>query len=82
MSISGCCGPMPGRKSRRPAPEKLPDNPRVDGVKIIYVGSGRRDVKGAASGLTYHLADYRRHFRAHPDDVTALLRSRDFILQV
>jgi hypothetical protein len=82
MSNSGCCGQMPGRKSRRPTPEKLPDNPRVDGVRIIYVGSGRRDVKGSASGLTYYLADHRRHFRAHPDDVKALLRSRDFILHI
>jgi hypothetical protein len=48
---------------------------------MIYVGSGRVDVKGVSSGLAYVLADYRRHFRAHPDDVSHLLRSPDFILQ-
>lgn len=82
MSNSGCCGQMTGRKSRRAAPEKLPDNPRVDGVRVIYVGSGRRDLKGHASGLTYYVADHRRHFRVHPDDIKALLRSRDFMLQI
>jgi hypothetical protein len=48
---------------------------------MIYVGSGRVEVKGIHSGLTYILADYRRHFRAHPGDVSQLLRLRDFILQ-
>jgi hypothetical protein len=81
MSLRGCCGQTPGKTSRRPAPEKLPDNPLGAGVRVIYVGAGRRDVKGPVSGLTYYLADHRRHFRAHPDDVKALLRSRDFILQ-
>ena len=81
MSFRGCCGQMPGRTSRRSAPEQLPDNPRLAGVRVIYVGAGRRDVKGPVSGLTYYLADHRRHFRAHPEDVKALLRSRDFILQ-
>lgn len=82
MNFRGCCGQTPGKRSRRAPPEKLPDNPRVEGVRIIYVGSGRRDVKGPASGLIYHVADHRRHFRAHPDDAKALLRSRDFILQI
>jgi hypothetical protein len=82
MSLRGCCGQGFGKNSRRPPPEKLPDNPDVAGVRVIYVGAGRRDVKGAASGLTYYLADHRRHFRAHPDDVKALLRSRDFMLHV
>jgi hypothetical protein len=79
MGFEGCCGQMP--KKRRPAPAKLPDNPRPEGgVALIYVGAGLAEVKGAASGLTYVLADHRRHFRAHPDDVPPFLRSRDFIL--
>jgi hypothetical protein len=82
MINSGCCGQTPGRTSRRAAPEKLPDNPSVAGVRVIYVGSGRRELKGSSSGLTYYVADHRRHFRVHPDDVKALLRSRDFLLQV
>jgi hypothetical protein len=81
MSFS-CCGKTPGRKLNRAPAEKLPDNPRVNGVRIIYLGSGRKDVKGAVSGLTYYVADHRRHFRADPEDAKALLRSRDFILQI
>jgi hypothetical protein len=77
-----CCGNLSARKHNRAPPEKLPDNPRLDGMRLIYLGSGRRDVKGAVSGLTYHVADHRRHFQAHPDDAKALLRSRDFILQI
>jgi hypothetical protein len=81
MGFRGCCGQMGGKRSRRPAPAKLPDNPNPDGgVRVIYVGAGYRKVEGAGSGLTYILADYRRHFRAHPSDLKGLLGSRDFIL--
>ncbi len=48
---------------------------------MIFLGSGRRDVRAPVSGLTYVVAGHRRHFRAHPDDVDALLRHRDFILR-
>jgi hypothetical protein len=48
---------------------------------MIFLGSGRRDVRGRVSGNTYVVADHRRHFRADPEDVDHLLRSRDFILQ-
>lgn len=48
---------------------------------MIFLGSGRRDVRGRASGLTYTVADQRRHLRVDPDDVDALLRDRDFILR-
>lgn len=82
MTASGCCGQMGKRRPRPAPPEPLPDNPKpAGGVRMIYVGSGRVEVHGARSGLTYILADYRRHFRAHPDDVSQLLRSNDFILQ-
>jgi hypothetical protein len=81
MGFEGCCGQMSKKRAQRLAPAKLPDNPNPDGgVRVIYIGSGYAEVKGAASGLTYILADYRRHFRAHPSDVKALLSSRDFIL--
>ena len=81
MGFEGCCGQSSKKRARRPAPAKLPDNPRPEGgVRVIYVGAGYAEVKGVASGLTYVLADHRRHFRAHPDDVKHLLRSRDFIL--
>ena len=48
---------------------------------MIFLGSGRRDIRGRASGLTYVVADSRRHFRVDPDDVDQLLRQRDVILQ-
>lgn len=48
---------------------------------MIFLGSGRREIRGKISGSTYVVADHRRHFRADPDDVDHLLRSRDFILQ-
>jgi hypothetical protein len=81
MGFNGCCGQMSGTRARRPAPAKLPDNPNPEGgVRVIYVGTGYVKVKGKASGLTYVLADHRRHFRAHPNDLKDLLSSRDFIL--
>jgi hypothetical protein len=48
---------------------------------MIFLGSGRRDVRGRASGLKYVVAGNRRHFRADPEDVDDLLRDRDFILR-
>jgi|RhiMetdeSRZDD1v2_1073273.scaffolds.fasta_scaffold1325525_2 hypothetical protein len=48
---------------------------------MIFLGSGSREIRGKISGSTYVVADHRRHFRADPDDVDHLLRSRDFILQ-
>ena len=81
MGFEGCCGQLGKNRARRPAPAKLPDNPNPPGgVRVIYVGAGYVEVNGAASGLTYILADHRRHFLAHPTDVDKLLSSRDFIL--
>ena len=81
MTFNGCCG-QPSRRGRRRDPaERLPPNPTPrGGVPMIFLGSARRDVR-ATSGLTYVVATNRRHFRAHPDDVDALLRQRDFILR-
>jgi len=81
MGFSGCCGQLNGKRARRPAPPKLPDNPEPPGgVKVIYVGAGYAKIVGAGTGLTYVVTDYRRHFRAHPSDLPGLLSSRDFIL--
>ena len=81
MAIESCCGQLGKKRAKRPPPAKLPDNPNPkDGRPLIYVGSGFLEVKGAESGLTYTLADYRRHFRADARDVKNLLKSRDFIL--
>ena len=81
MGFNGCCGQMGGKRARRPAPPKLPENPNPEGgVRVIYVGAGYAEVKGKQSGLTYVLSDHRRHFRAHPSDLEELLSSRNFIL--
>jgi hypothetical protein len=83
MVFEGCCGqPARARARRRDRAERLPPNPTPKGgIAMIFLGSGRRDVRASASGLTYVVAGHRRHFRAHPDDVDALLRHRDFILR-
>jgi hypothetical protein len=49
---------------------------------MIYLGSGQRQVQGTKSGLSYFVADRRRHFRAEPSDVDDLLRRREFMLKV
>jgi hypothetical protein len=48
---------------------------------MLFLGSGRREVRGKASGLAYVVADHRRDFRAAPEDVDQLLSGRDFILR-
>ena len=83
MTFNGCCGqPSRARARRRDPAERLPRNPTPKGgIPMIFLGSGRRDVRAPGSGLTYVVAGHRRHFRAHPDDVDVLLRHRDFILK-
>ena len=82
MTFKGCCGQPSGRKRRREPVERLPPNPTPKrGVPMIFLGSTRRDVRAPATGMTYVVGSQRRHFRAHPDDVDALLRQRDFILR-
>ena len=49
---------------------------------MIYLGSGRREIRGSGSGLRYFVAEQRRHFRASPNDVDDLLRNREFMLKV
>lgn len=74
--MKGCCG-QPARVRRRPAPEPLPANPRVaNGVRLLYLGSGLRELRGAESGFVYRVADQRRDFVADAADVKGLLRNR------
>jgi hypothetical protein len=81
--FSGCCGqPGPRRISIKKETEPLPKNPRVEGgVPLLYLGSGRKTLKGPESDLTYVVSDHRRDFVAHPDDVRTLLRNRFVILR-
>lgn len=81
-AFDGCCGQPTRQRRSRARSEPLPPNPKLTrGVGMIFLGSGRRDIRGRASGLTYVVADSRRHFRVDPDDVDQLLRQRDVILQ-
>lgn len=83
MTADSCCGQPASRRRRRPNPAPLPPNPKVkNGVGVLYLGSGRRELHGAASGLVYVVADHRRHFRVDRADVDAIVKSRDFMLQV
>jgi hypothetical protein len=77
---TSCCG-QPTRQFRASERRALPPNPTVrDGVRIFYVGTGTRTVRGAATGLEYTVDAARRLFTVHRDDANAVLRRRHFIL--
>jgi hypothetical protein len=81
--FSGCCGqPGPRRITIKKHVEPLPANPDVgsDGVPLLYLGVGRKELRGAET-RTYVVADHRRGFVAHSNDVRTLLRNRFVILE-
>jgi hypothetical protein len=80
---SGCCGqPSARRIAVAREAERLPRNPTVSGgVRLLYLGSGRRDLSGSNSGLTYVVSEQRRKFVVHRDDAPALLKRRFVILE-
>lgn len=79
--MNGCCG-QPVRVRRSPAPKPLPANPHVTkGVRLLYLGSGLRELRGSESGLVYWVADQRRDFVADLADEKGLLRNRFVILR-
>jgi len=80
---SGCCGQPPSRRPRAAKEaERLPRNPKLSGgVRLLYLGSGRKDFPGPQSGLTYVVSETRRKFVAHRDDAGALLKNRFVILE-
>ena len=80
---SGCCGQPPPRRAKvAREPERLPRNPQVSrGVRLLYLGSGRKDFTGRESSLTYVVSEQRRDFVVHPDDAPALLKKRFVILE-
>ncbi|MCP4582071.1 MAG: hypothetical protein GY839_10660 [candidate division Zixibacteria bacterium] len=62
--------------------EKLPPNPKIkSGVKLIYLGNGKKLIRGKSSGLKYYVSNQRRYFKARSDDVDQILRNRSFILE-
>ena len=78
MKDSPCCGQL---TQRRDSTENLPANPSImNGVEMIYLGAGQRQIIGSKSGLTYHVSDHRRRFQANRDDVRALAEIKDLIL--
>jgi hypothetical protein len=81
--IKGCCGqPTPRRFGAAREAEALPQNPQVTGgVRLLYLGAGRRDFPGPESGLTYVVSETRRNFVVHPDDAPGLLKRRFVILE-
>jgi hypothetical protein len=80
--VSGCCGqPAPRRARAAPETERLPRNPQVSsGVRLLYLGSGRKDFTGPESSLAYVVSEHRRDFVVHPGDVPGLLKKRFVIL--
>lgn len=76
--FSGCCGQPSSRKRTTKEPqERLPANPEIKGgVRLLYLGAGRRDLKGETTGVLYVVSDHRRSFIVHADDVRSLLRNR------
>jgi hypothetical protein len=50
-------------------------------VRLLYLGAGLRELRGAESGLVYLVADQRRDFVADPADVKGLLRNSFVILR-
>jgi hypothetical protein len=80
--FSGCCGQPGPRIKIRKETEPLPANPDIgdEGVPLLYLGAGRKELRGAES-RTYIVADHRRGFVAHSDDVRTLLRNRFVILE-
>jgi hypothetical protein len=75
-----CCG-QPVRQYRPNDERPLARNPAVrGGVRMLYLGTGTRKLRGPSSGLEYVVGVQRRIFVVHRDDADALLRRRHFIL--
>jgi hypothetical protein len=75
-----CCGqPVGHRRPGHRDDEPLPPNPKIPGGKpMLYLGWGRRELKGVAIGSTYCVNNKRRKFTAAPADVPTLV-SREVI---
>jgi hypothetical protein len=59
----------------------LPQNPRVaGGVRLLYLGEGRRDLVGPRTSARYVVSERRRLFTADATDVAGLLHRPYVIL--
>lgn len=74
-----CCGQPVRRRLGNRDDEPLPPNPRIPGGRpMLYLGWGRRDLKGKATGNVYYVNNTRRKFTAAIADVPSL-KSREVI---
>jgi hypothetical protein len=75
-----CCGQRSRPRRLRPADdEALPSNPKIPGGKsMLYLGWGRRNLKGKVTGKTYYVSNSRRKFTVDAADVPSI-RSREVI---
>ena len=77
-----CCG-QPARPRRREpeSDEPLPRNPILrGGMRLLYLGWGRRTLTGKATGLIYYVSQKRRKFTVAAADVPGML-SREVIAE-
>lgn len=77
-----CCGQQPRPRSRkRDDDAPLPANPKIaGGTHMLYLGWGRRAIKGKTTGNTYYVSNMRRKFTAAPTDVPSIV-SREVIVK-
>ena len=77
-----CCGQPVRRRRGHGDDEPLPPNPKAPGGKpMLYLGWGRRELKGKATGNTYYVSNTRRKFTVAAADVLGLV-SREVIEKV
>ncbi len=75
-----CCGTV--GPQRKLIIDVLPDNPKiVNGVEIIYLGSGKAKIKGSSTGLYYYASDHQRSLKVSPTDLNSLLSKKLFMLK-
>lgn len=71
----------PLRLVRDDASEVLPPNPLLrDGVRVLYLGTARRRVEGAATGYVYFADPRRREIEVAEADLPSVLAHRAFVL--
>ena len=58
----------------------LPPNPTVEhGVRVVFMGTSRKRIEGAATGLVYHAAPERRDIVVAAADAASVLANRAFV---
>lgn len=61
-------------------PVPLPPNPAVEhGVRVVFMGTSRKRIEGAATGFVYHAAPERREIVVAAADAASVLANRAFV---